>query len=956
MRKYFLPYFVIGILLIGNNPLPSSAQTKSEAETAALQQQIQSLLQQVAELQAKLAIVQSSPTSAPSSLSQSPNTSQKHLTPPPALFSKTLRKGIRGDEVKKLQAILKQFSDIYPGGLVNGYFGPLTEVAVKRFQEKYGLEQAGIVGPKTREVLNSIGNRLVTEVSGLPTSNESPSSAPPPVPPPSGTLPAATTSTPKGLPPYFSYTWQGDDTLIGETRLPVPAPRPIVVLDGAPTVTLDTSAAVRLAQIHKIVLADDEIAWDAQTAGMLLEMIRRLPDTRYKFGDNKPWRVTLSDKLLTNDVEITAHTKDDAVRKARISKTAFRFSNPTLQPSTDGNSDRVFYSNRLFRATLRTFFNERYLLEDILAQRYGVKPGFADPRDEFQEFTQEELQYLITVLEDMPSGFHNIPGLEKIVRRKNGLTNPYHPGAPAIAWVGSGYIEFMDSAFVSGSEDYIRRLIAHEMTHFLWHKVLSEETKQQFMALSGWSQTPSLGLDKASQKGASDHPKAQFSVRPSSLNEIWYRKTTINFASDYAAFLNPDEDFAETVSYYIYQPDKVRTIAPDKYAFIRDIINRYEYVVLIDKRFTFQVFNLEPDVTFPGKIIGVDIDVAKSETSDNRVSARLHLSKKSGDGAERAYARIISPVDTTYVDVYFYPEDGNKYLLRADFTIVKSAARGYWTPTQITVENRVDNRRYEGQNQFGWMLFINNPDEDREPPVAHIDRIRSEVITNTLDHTVKIYIPISDNADREGITGRDSLHQYESGQSSFVYADFDKARQELVYSFPVRSYHARGTWTFREFWIFDIAGNERRYDLKEKALTFSISPHAPDYTKPELNISSIRIQALPQRPQTPDGETDVTIWYIARDDNSGLGNVNYQILKPTGDTLFDYHYHDNFYTPYFEGGLPTDWKQYEIHLTLPPGSPPGTWILQQIVINDKAGNILTSSFIETGILKPFEVK
>jgi peptidoglycan hydrolase-like protein with peptidoglycan-binding domain len=934
-------------------PLFSFAQTSdSGADIAFLQQRIQLLLQQVVQLQAQLSLAQSSTGNSAQPAQSTVLVPQQDVTSF-VLFSKTLRKGSGGDEVRNLQAVLKQFSNIFPEGLVTGYFGPLTEIAVKRFQAHYGLEQAGIVGPKTREILNKIGSRLVVETPNLFSSKQSQTSAPPfPTPQPQVSVivpPSAKSS-------YFSYTWRGDDTLTGESRLPIPAPRPVVVLNGKPTITLDTSAAVRLERVYKIVLADDEVVWDAETAGMMLELVRRLPDTRYKFGDNKTWRVTLTDQLLTNDVEITPYTKDDVVRKARISKAAFRFSNPTLQPSADGNADRVFYSNRLFRVVLHTFFNERYLLEDILSGRYGVKPGFAEPLDEFQEFTLEELQYLITVLEDMPSGFRNIPGLEKMVRRKNGLTNPLHPGAPAIAWVSSGYIEFMDTAFMYGHEDYIRRLIAHEMAHFLWYKALSEKTKQQFMALSGWSLTPSLRLEQASLKGAPDHPKAQFSVRPSSFNEVWYRKTTTNFASNYAASLNPDEDFAETISYYIYQPDTVRALAPDKYAFVRDVIDGYEYVVLVDERFTFQVFNLEPDVTFPGKVIGVDIDVAKSETGDNHVIARLHLSEKFGEGAERAYARIISPVDVSYVDVSFYPENGNKYRLRADFDIVKSAARGYWTPAQITVEDRVDNRRYEGQDQFGWMLFIDNPEEDREPPVAHVDRIRSELIPNAVDHTVKVYVPISDNADQAGITGRTSLQQYESGQSSFVYADFDKVRQELVFSFPIRSYHARGIWTFREFWIFDIAGNESRYDLKEKAITFSISPRAPDYTKPELDVSSIRIQAVPRRPKAPDGETDVTIWYKARDDNSGLGGVNYQILKPTGSTLFDYHYHDNFYTAYFEGGLPTDWRQYEIRLTLPPGSPPGTWILQQIDMSDKAGNVLTSSFIETGIIRPFDVK
>lgn len=80
-------------------------------------------------------------------------------------FIKTLYRGTRNDEVKQLQEFLKTIPDIYPEGLVTGYFGSLTETAVKRFQEKYvddilvplGLiKGTGIVGSKTREKLNEL--------------------------------------------------------------------------------------------------------------------------------------------------------------------------------------------------------------------------------------------------------------------------------------------------------------------------------------------------------------------------------------------------------------------------------------------------------------------------------------------------------------------------------------------------------------------------------------------------------------------------------------------------------------------------------------------------------------------------------------------------------------------------------------------------------------------------------
>ena len=52
-----------------------------------------------------------------------------------------LKKGSKGDEVKKLQESLNI--------KVDGDFGPATELAVMKFQAQQGLEADGIVGPKT---------------------------------------------------------------------------------------------------------------------------------------------------------------------------------------------------------------------------------------------------------------------------------------------------------------------------------------------------------------------------------------------------------------------------------------------------------------------------------------------------------------------------------------------------------------------------------------------------------------------------------------------------------------------------------------------------------------------------------------------------------------------------------------------------------------------------------------
>ena len=86
-------------------------------------------------------------------------------TPPPPppesppvsfTFTKDLKMGDRGDEVKKLQEVLAKDLEVYPEGQVSGYFGALTKQAVIRFQKKYGIAQVGRVGPQTRAKLNEL--------------------------------------------------------------------------------------------------------------------------------------------------------------------------------------------------------------------------------------------------------------------------------------------------------------------------------------------------------------------------------------------------------------------------------------------------------------------------------------------------------------------------------------------------------------------------------------------------------------------------------------------------------------------------------------------------------------------------------------------------------------------------------------------------------------------------------
>ena len=80
---------------------------------------------------------------------------------------KNMKRGttVNANDVRALQEFLKaQGGEIYPEGLVTGFYGPLTEKAAQRFQIKYGIVSSGTpattgfgaVGPKTRAKIDEL--------------------------------------------------------------------------------------------------------------------------------------------------------------------------------------------------------------------------------------------------------------------------------------------------------------------------------------------------------------------------------------------------------------------------------------------------------------------------------------------------------------------------------------------------------------------------------------------------------------------------------------------------------------------------------------------------------------------------------------------------------------------------------------------------------------------------------
>jgi hypothetical protein len=78
-------------------------------------------------------------------------------------FSRNLSVGMSGDDITELQNRLTS-EGVY-NGPITGYFGPLTMAGVKAYQAKYGIDQAGRVGPITLAKLNEGGAVLGAQTS-----------------------------------------------------------------------------------------------------------------------------------------------------------------------------------------------------------------------------------------------------------------------------------------------------------------------------------------------------------------------------------------------------------------------------------------------------------------------------------------------------------------------------------------------------------------------------------------------------------------------------------------------------------------------------------------------------------------------------------------------------------------------------------------------------------------------
>lgn len=753
-------------------------------------------------------------------------------------------------------------------------------------------------------------------------------------------------------PHTFVYHWEEDQSTSGyDYSAHVNQPLEVEFLDESVEVS-DNSSAIRLNHDYDILLVDsDSGAWTQEHAYRLLETMKTIPQDDWLEPEKKARGASkwlLTSEHVENDIRISAGGLEGD-RTVVISEEAFVNASPKI--ALIGGKRGKYYSQRLHHALVRFVTdNGRHegSYEKILQERFGVTTRVTDYREltayttgedasNFQKFHSEEIVQLINTLEEMPRGMHKIPELRYLVRRLDGTPHPLYPGAPAVAWPESGYIEFMERAYKNQSVQYVHRLILHEKAHFLWAHLFDEQLKADWIELGGWYE------DVRSPSG-------------------WSTTRQTEFVSAYAHRKNPNEDMAESIAFFVINPDKLKSRAIGKYEFVRDrIMQGNFYISQIREDLTFEVYNLYPDYVFPGKIrrVGIRVTGAPEQDKTVHIEVELHALDKVLEGAEHAFMRIVSEVGT-YKDVYLYPigDARTDTVLSGGFTLSKFAKAGYWFPNQVKIRDPAGNERFERGDDFGWSLYVNNPLEDVTPPqyVRNSASLAKSVETREGREiqVIRASWQVKEDTSMKGGFCFSALNDELLDTYSFEeYGDCYPQQSMCEVEYLMPDYMPSSVYRLVFINMRDEARNVGSFkfgDSTEPAnfeapQRIEVITSNPDTEAPEVDLNTIEISAEPTNPDAPNGETLVTLTFRIRDNIAGFTHASLYLRDPQGIDHQFYGY-DPHRRDLFPSGDPSQWKTYTWTVVLPPGSAPGTWGLANMTVYDRAENFRRYDFTE----------
>ena len=744
------------------------------------------------------------------------------------------------------------------------------------------------------------------------------------------TLDVTITLTPAPVNSNFNYTWQDDSSFVGHAQQAYINDKVEINVLGKVEKVPDDFNAINALNEYGFLFSDEDAKWTSEDAYRLYQTLKKFNFSKYgeRSTVNVKAKWILTDKYVDRDIDFKTI---DGVDIITISRAAFTYASPQVV-TVDGVKGK-FFSKRLFTA-LVYYYTDKGTKKDKIAEiaktRYGfefllpsaqLKQLMSETETNFQEFTSDEKIVILSMFEEFPDAMQRQGELKYMVRRVNGQKHPIIPTAPAIAWVTNSNIEWMEEAFIGQDITYMQRLVLHEKAHFLWEHTFDKTTQDDWATIGGWYKEPSTSSG-------------------------WATTNTTEFVSAYAHLKNPNEDMAESIAFYITNPEAFRSRSLRKFEFVRDrIMKGTRYISVIRPDLTFQVFNLFPDYNYPGKIKRTKLDVLGGANEDKKVVFEIELTimDKAFDGAQQAQCRFVSSIGTIK-DMWLNKVNSNGSILRGEFTLSKYAKSGYWIIPQINIWDAVGNQRLENNSTYGIKCFVDNPLEDVTPPLyvqkslkmdsvsvklidfsgsLAIDRCGSCADTikpsdaikvsfdmvekNTINPdgrvTASIYLPTFDSTNKYNVQPY-SFETQITGKG--ILNDKPDSLKSVQFYFPVPDYYPSGYYSISALNMQDLALNVRQvlfdkdtanknyfippFYVNQRAIRDSIyiKTKYPDLKPPILDLNDIKIQATPTNPVAPNGETLFEMWLWIKDESdfagkaSGFANGYYMLRDPQG--------------------------------------------------------------------------
>lgn len=181
----------------------------------------------------------------------------------------------------------------------------------------------------------------------------------------------------------------------------------------------------------------------------------------------------------------------------------------------------------------------------FMHRKFGMN-GSQYTQSNRSSWKSSELDHVLMALSDYPAGI--LPA--EVNRPLTHFLRGYLPGHADENVIANASIEVFDLWDEQSPEDK-RYAIVHELAHNLGGLAGNADDHSKWLKMSGWvKETKVIKGEKVTEFKA---------TKPETI------------ISKYG-FTNPAEDFAESVSAYRYNPKKLKSISPEKYNFIKEII------------------------------------------------------------------------------------------------------------------------------------------------------------------------------------------------------------------------------------------------------------------------------------------------------------------------------------------------------------------------------------------------